>query len=422
MVLGRAFALAAMLVAAWRVPPIQPREAERQVAAPVQAPAPASLPPSPPPAPPQSATPVASAADFTPQVRTLVRMATCAPDAELPHRFEARVVEQHCQLFSGLHTRWQKKWLTRARPFLDQVVPPDLPLQVVYPFGGGDLLTALVVFPKSTEITTLSLEPSGDPRAVDTLTPADLPGTLLVVRKMINHIFEIGHSKTTDMGKMAKSLVPGDLTYAIVALSLLGNEVVAARYFRLNPDGSLAYLTQEEVAELPPPKPGKLGPGAGPSGRRSPFANVELVFRARSGGPLRTFRHITANLDDTHMSADGSVLRHLEAKGPVAAMTKAASYLLWWKEFGKIRDYLLANMVWMVSDSTGIPPDEARAAGFEQVPFGKFNGPFLGGGKRPTEVFRQLWAEDAAALAFRFGYPDSDGQDHLLITRRATVK
>jgi hypothetical protein len=433
MVLGRALATAAVLVAAWRVPPMQPRHAEQQEAVTVQAPAQASPPPSPAPLAPSQASPAASsppqavpsppaAADFTAQVRTLVRIATCAPDAELPGRFEARVVEQHCKLFSGLHTRWQKKWLTRARPFLDEAVPADLPQQVVYPFGGGDLLTALVVFPRSTEITTLSLEPSGDARAIDTLTPADLPGTLLVVRKMINHIFEIGHSKTSDMSKVAKSLVPGDLTYSIVALSLLGNEVVAARYFRLNPDGTLAYLTREEVAGLPPPVPGKLGPGAGPSGRRSAFANVELVFRARSGGPLRTFRHITANLDDAHMNADGSVLRHLEAKGPVAAMTKAASYLLWWKEFGKIRDYLLGNMVWMVSDSTGIPPDEARAAGFEQIPFGKFKGPFLGGGKRPSEVFRKLWDEEAAPLAFRFGYPDSDGQDHLLITRRATVK
>ena len=422
MVLGRALATAAVLVAAWRVPPMQARNTEQQ-AAPVQAPAQAPLPPPPSPVPPSPAAPVASqAADFTAQVRTLVRIATCAPDAELPRHLEARVVEQHCKLFSGLHTRWQTKWLTRARPFLDEMVPADLPQQVVYPFGGGDLLTALVVFPKSTEITTISLEPAGDPRAVDVLTPADLPGTLLIVRKMINHIFEIGHSKTTDMSKMAKSLVPGDLTYSIVALSLLGHEVVGARYFRLNPDGSLAYLTHDEVAGLPPPTPGKLGPGAGPSGRRSAFANVELVFRARGGGPLRTFRHICANLDDTHMNADGAVLRHLEAKGPVAAMTKAASYLLWWKEFGKIRDYLLGNMVWMVSDSTGIPPDEARAAGFEQVPFGKFKGPFLGGGRRPAEVFRQLWADEAKPLAFRFGYPDSDGQDHLLITRRATVK
>jgi len=77
-------------------------------------------------------------------------------------------------------------------------------------------------------------------------------------------------------------------------------------------------------------------------------------------------------------------------------------------------------MVWMISDSTGIPTEDAVASGFEQIPYGRFDGPFLGGGIRPTEVFRKLWAEKAQPLAFRFGYPDASNHDHLLITRRAT--
>ena len=71
---------------------------------------------------------------------------------------------------------------------------------------------------------------------------------------------------------------------------------------------------------------------------------------------------------------------------------------------------------------TAETPGWARAAGFEQIPFGRFEGPFLGGDNRPTEVFRKLWAEEAAPLTFRFGYPDRAGHDHLLITRRATEK
>ena len=45
------------------------------------------------------------------------------------------------------------------------------PKTVVYPFGGGDLLSALVAFPDATEITTISLELAGDPRRLKTLTP-----------------------------------------------------------------------------------------------------------------------------------------------------------------------------------------------------------------------------------------------------------
>jgi len=230
---------------------------------------------------------------------------------------------------------------------------------------------------------------------------------------------QIGHSKTTDMGKMARSVLPGDLTYAIVALSLLDNEIVSARFFRLNEDGSLAYLTQQEVDELPPPTPGKLGPGSGPSGRRSPFANVELVFRARSGGPLRTFRHIGANLDNTHMKADGRLLEHLKAKGTVAVMTKAASFLLWWDDFSAIRDHLLAHTAWMISDASGIPPRYADPAGFEEITYGDFTGPYFT--QDPIDArseFIKLWKDQPHRdLPFRFGYPDKEKHNHLLVTR-----
>ena len=42
--------------------------------------------------------------------------------------------------------------------------PKDLPTALVYPFGGGDLMAALQLFPEATEITTISLELAGDPR------------------------------------------------------------------------------------------------------------------------------------------------------------------------------------------------------------------------------------------------------------------
>lgn len=357
------------------------------------------------------------ALEFVNQVRTMSRVTACVPGVEVPARFDAQVVSSHCKALAALTAQWSKRWLARARPFFDQVVPTsELPTRVVYPFGGGDLLTALVVFPRASEITTLSLEPSGDPRLLDALPPAELAAALLEVRTKVNHIFSIGHSKTTDMRRLANSRLPGDLPYALAALALNDLDVTSVRFFRLGPTGQPIYVTKADLDSVGLPDV---------TGRRSPFANVEIEFESRAGGqgaPRRVFRHIAVNLDDTHLEADPSVLRHLEAKGRVAAMTKAASYLLWWKEFGQIRDYLLTNMVWMVSDSTGIPTDLARAAGFEQIPFGKFDGPFLGGGNRPTELFKKLWTEEAAPLSFRFGYPDSAGNNHLLITRRATEK
>lgn len=356
---------------------------------------------------PGSASASAPPFDFAPVVQTLARVTACAPLGTVPERFDLHVVENHCKQLAALEDRWRQIWLSQAQPFLSGVVPRDLPSTVVYPFGGGDLLTALVTFPNAVEITTLSLESAGDPRAIDALAPADLEPMLAEVRDKVNHLLHYGHSKTVDMVKMAKSKLPGDLTYALVALEMNHLDPVSVRFFHLDGQGHPVYLSRDDLSDSGEPRI-----------KRAAFASVEVQFAPRGGGPLRTFRHIAANLDDRHMRADPSVLRHLELKGPIAAMTKAASYLLWWKDFGLIRGYLLRNMVWMISDSTGIPPDDAQAHGFEQIPYGRFDGPFLGGGIRPAEVFRKLWADKAQPLAFRFGYPDIGNHDHLLITRR----
>ena len=111
------------------------------------------------------------------------------------------------------------------------------------------------------------------------------------------------------------------------------------------------------------------------------------------------------------------MIRYLETKGDVTAMTKAASYLLWWRGFSQIRTYLLGHMVWMISDSTGIPPENAAAAGFEQIPYGHFEGTFLKTTQKQSEAFQRLWADSVESISFRFGYPDIAGNAHLMITR-----
>ena len=79
--------------------------------------------------------------DFTPQARDLAGVVACAPGAVSPKRFDAKVLAAHCRQLAMLQRWWHRSWLERAQPFLEKVVPADLPTRVVYPFGGGDLLT-----------------------------------------------------------------------------------------------------------------------------------------------------------------------------------------------------------------------------------------------------------------------------------------
>jgi hypothetical protein len=76
----------------------------------------------------------------------------------------------------------------------------------------------------------------------------------------------------------------------------------------------------------------------------------------------------------------------------------------------------------MVSDSTGVPPRFATAAGFVQEPYGVFEGPSLYGPveRIDSRGFRQLFAEaPKRPLGFRFGYGDVGRRAHLIVTKRA---
>jgi hypothetical protein len=99
-------------------------------------------------------------------------------------------------------------------------------------------------------------------------------------------------------------------------------------------------------------------------------------------------------------------------------MTKAGGYLLWKDDFSVLRDYLLANMAFMISDSTGILPRHASTAGFEQITYGTFNGAFLNNNGDDAAELRRLWkSQPYRELPFRYGYSDILGANHLMVTK-----
>jgi hypothetical protein len=369
--------------------------------------------------------------DFGPQVRVMFRVAACGGEDAIPDRFSARAITAHCKEMASIYASYKKAWADEAKAFISELRPKDLPQRVVYPFGGGDLSSALAVYPDATELTTISLEAAGDVRVMDTIKSAKLDGDVDSIGNEIRRLYQSAHSTTKSLQAASHSELPGTIMFALAGLTVHGMEPVALRYFDIEPDGSLSYLTsaqlEDRAAELVAKKQG-VGPPKKITHywyeQVSAFANVEIQFRPRgdTAAPLRTYRHIVANLDDSHMAADDRVLRHLRGKGKVSVMTKAASFLLWYDDFTKIRDYLLRNTAWMISDASGIPPSFAEPAGFEQITYGEFAGPyFIIDDKNTRAEFVKLWkAQPHRDLPFRFGYPDSAKHNHLMVTRPRT--
>lgn len=393
-------------------PSIPTSTAERDLpTAPIESPAePAAEPPG------KGATPAKGGHDFAAEVVALYQLAACDFDTE-PAYLRVSYYRQYCASLTRSINHYRTRWLHRAAPKLAELVPDDIPDVLVYPFGGGDLVTALATFPAAREITTVSLEVVGDARVPARLSKTGRKKLLTHAAQLVRFLLLSAHSKTSSMGEVMRSELPGQLILGLIAMSIHGHEPMSLRYLSLRDDGSVRYHSADDIAEA-------LRAAKGEKARAQVFAHAEVEFRKRgeADAPMRVWRHFSGNLSDKHLPSEHTLLKHLRAKGPVSAMTKAASYLLWYANFSTIRQYLLDHAVWMISDSTGIMPKAATAAGFEQLTYGTFEKPIMSPGIEGTSQFRKLWrSQPKRPLAFRYGYPDGSAgkHAHLLITRKS---
>ena len=365
-------------------------------------------------------------ADFIDEARWLFRIAGCG-DGPLPTPFAGdpdraatyqRVIDQHCKAIAPDVAKFREVYFVNAPAWLDAHVPADVPSSVVYPFGGGDLLSALAAFRSATEITTISLELAGDPRRVADVTAPQLAADLARFRNEIAWLIRFGSNTSVNLSAQQRNHLPGQTSSFLLALAIGGYEPVAMRYFTIDDQGAIHYLEKSEI-EADTKSTKSLGSGWRDPNFAESFRNVEISYRKVGEASIRTHRHIAWNLDNKHLKERPGLLRQVEAKGKVAIIVKGASYLLWQREFATIRTYILDHLAFMLSDSTGIPPMYAGPAGMVQEAYGRYvraGLPHAAGSQQDYEM-RQLWKNPAGPAPFRFGYVDGASNHHLLITR-----
>jgi hypothetical protein len=365
-----------------------------------------------------AATAHAEPAEFIRDARLLYTVAACGNGDVDPGI--AKIVEHHCKAIGDRLAKFRALYFDKGRAWFDKVVPADAPTTVVSPFGGGDLLSALVAFPNATEITTISLELAGDPRRLKTLSPARVAMSLGALRAEIGGLISVGSNTSENLSSQQQNDLPGQVSSFLLGLVAGGYEPVSMRYFTLDDAGDIHYLSQDEIDAMDTAAAKSLKHDWKPPTFSPAFANVEIQYRKIGETQIRVHRHIAWNLSNSYMKLHPQLIRHLEKKGQVTVLVKGASYLLWRGDFSRIREYLLDHLAWMLSDSTGIPPKFARPAGMIQETYGRYTGAFLEGMQvSPHDAdMIDLWhGQKRRPLPFRFGYVDKDKQAHLLVTR-----
>ena len=352
---------------------------------------------------------------YTKEVQAAFRVAACGgEDSFIPTGVDKKMVDTHCGMLTSGYAEYKKEWIDVAGPFLAKLRPGNLPTTVVYPFGGGDLVTALATFPAATELTTISLEIAGDIRGITKTDNKRLTAELATLREHLGKLFLKAHSRTINLDIETRGAVPGEAAFTLAAMAIHGFEPITYRYFDFNDDGSLHWLTEDDIAKAEK---------AGKQGRGGPFANAEIRFTKKGEPGVRIFRHVAYDLSDGNLKRLPQLMKHLGTKSKVSAMTKAASHLLWDDaNFAIIREWLMTHTDWMISDTTGVPPRIAKKFGFEQSYYGQyeFAEPFGTVNNRDMNEFHEKFKGNAP-ISFRYGYPDNKSHGHIVVTHKPGV-
>ncbi len=352
---------------------------------------------------------------FTKEVQAAFRVAACAgDDSFIPAGVDKKMVDAHCGMLTSGYAEYKKEWIDVAGPFLAKLRPAGLPTTIVYPFGGGDLVTALATFPDATELTTISLETAGDIRGIMKTDNKRLSAELATLREHLGKLFLKAHSRTINLDIETRGAVPGEAAFTLAAMAIHGFDPVSYRYFDFNDDGALHWLTADDIAKAEK---------AGKTGRSGPFANAEIRFKKKGEAAVRVFRHVAYDLSDANLKRFPQLMKHLDTKPKVSAMTKAASHLLWDDaNFSVIRDWLMTHTDWMISDTTGVPPRIAKKNGFEQDYYGQYEWPEPFGtvNNKDAADFHEKF-KGAAPITFRYGYPDNKSHGHIVVTHKPGV-
>jgi hypothetical protein len=370
--------------------------------------------------PPAAPPPRAPGHDFIDDARRLYRVAACGGEGPLPAELAAlqAVVDDHCSRVRPQLAAYRERYFGTARKWFEAKAPAELPAKAIYAFAGGDLISALVAFPRATEITTISLELAGDPRKLPGLPPAEVARELAELRREIGLLISVGSNTSVLLQAQQQNKLPGQIASFLLGLVAAGFEPVSMRFFRLDDAGAIRYLERAELEGDARAARSLRADWKDPAFAEV-FRHVELRYRRPGEGPeaARVHRHIAWNIDDAQLAAHPQLLRHLEAKGKVCVLVKGASYLLWFGTFSRFRGYLLDHLAWMVSDSTGVAPNHAK--GVVQEPYGAFRGPVVenAAGTREDRAAQALWKTSRERLPFRFGYLDREGNAHVLLTR-----
>ena len=318
------------------------------------------------------------------------------PGSQLAPLQQSPEYREHAREYAAQWFRYNDQYFLPMRSWSATELAPRIgsSSRVTYLFGGPDLISALALFPGAESYALGGLEPVGHLANPLELSPEQLHASLATLRKSTEVIMNFSHFITKDMkSDLASSSFQGVFPIMLVFLSFTDARIDTAERLTLKPAGNLV-------------------PGDQPGGQPA----VRIVFHTAYGAPGSEVVYVQANLADSALKQNPSILDWLSTRSPATSYLKAASYLPHEGSFSRVRDFLLGHSRAIVQDDSGIPLSVLRAKGWNVMFFGNYTTPLDIFTKYNQPALRSVYESGTSfPLPFGFGYRWQRGESTLLL-------
>ena len=273
---------------------------------------------------------------------------------------------------------------------------------VFYPFSGPDVVYMQGFYPNGSVYVLAGLERPGTILKPAEYEAAELEATLDGIRRGSDSLFARSFFVTGEMSRQLRGqLVDGVLPVILMLLARTGNTIENVRHVGIDDAGKLVELEQAQAKQ-----------GEQPDG-------LEVIYHKDGERKQRKLYYFRLDLGPG-LDKNPSFLTFLEPFGKPETLIKSASFLLHWKTFVKLRDYIVANSVRIVQDDTGIRYGIFKKQGWKVRLYGSYGHPDKPFQKQYQNDMRDAFEEPGRVkpLGFSMGYGTGRRASHLMIAER----
>jgi hypothetical protein len=316
------------------------------------------------------------------------------------------VYQKHVLFMNNIWGMIQRETIDLIVPWREKhLVPAGKGDTAFYPLSGADFINLYALFPASNSYLMVAMEQPGDADALRDYQSKRLIEGLAPIQRSIYLYGRNNYFQSKVMIKeMNNNCLPGTAPVLLIFMARLGLTVIDVENVTIDESGLIVSM------------PIKAGGNPSPK-----IAGIRINFAHGDSGEIRELVYLSMKLlpDSTSLSVpEGRFLNRLR---DVHTLLKSAVYILHYKNYEQVRNFLLQRSFIIIQDDSGIPYSSFNVE-WKISLYGVYR-PYLGlAGCRPVMQYdlEKSYLENSLPLPFNFGYGILSGpkQSNLMIARK----